>query len=134
MKWAYFDHELNELVRINIVLYDHGLHGSTQIIFTKTKKTLFQSWCSNQSFCVKCYVLVFKNKLLSQFHITFHIHYRGFNPSKEKPSSFCREKPFTCWINYTDHYSLLSTVIMGYVFRTKYRFVSWIELDHYSSL
>ena len=31
MKWAYFDHELNELVRINIVLYDHESLESTRI-------------------------------------------------------------------------------------------------------
>ena len=42
MKWAYFDHELNELVRINIVLYDHESLESTRIIFTKTKKTPLQ--------------------------------------------------------------------------------------------
>ena len=28
-----------------------------------------------QSLCAKCYVLVFKSKLLRQCHTTFHIHF-----------------------------------------------------------
>ena len=34
--------------------------------------------------CVKRYGLVFKNKLSRQCHNSFHIHYRGINPSKAK--------------------------------------------------
>jgi hypothetical protein len=43
-------------------------------------------------FCAKCYVFVFKSKLLRPSHITFHIHLRGYKPSKEKPC-FQQKKP-----------------------------------------
>ena len=56
--------------------------------FTKTTKTLSSGLKLFQSLCAKCYVLVFKSELLRQFHITFHIHYRGSIPRKQKPRFF----------------------------------------------
>jgi len=49
---------------------------------------------------VKRYVLVFKNKLLSQRHTTFHIHYRGYKTSKEKHSAIAEKNRSLLNIHY----------------------------------
>ena len=80
----------------------HGKHGNHGMFFTKTEKTLLSVLKLFQSFCAKCYVLVFKNKLLSQFHTTFHIHYRGFKPFKRKTLPLA-EKPLLRTKNFFEH-------------------------------
>ena len=45
-----------------------------------------------QSFCAKRYVLIFKNKLLSQFHNSYHIHFVASSSQKEKPAAFTKPK------------------------------------------
>ena len=58
----------------------------------KPRKPLLSVFMLFQSLCVKCYVLVFKNKLLSQFHTTYHIHFVATSPQKEKPAAFAKPK------------------------------------------
>ena len=69
---TFYDHGLNGYY------FSHGNHGkhgkfSNSLILDKNRKNPFFCLVASPEPCAKCYVLVFKSKLLRQFHNPHHI-------------------------------------------------------------